>query len=67
MHRALESGRYDFIGGTVENPVINKSAIQIKLVEQSFLTTFVHMNGNKIFNMLSYYCNLVINSKLSYQ
>ena len=48
MHRALESGRYDFIEGTVENPIINKSAIQIKLVDQSFLTSFVPMNSNKI-------------------
>ena len=41
MHRALESGRYDFIGGTVENPIINKSAIQIKLVDQFFSQLFV--------------------------
>jgi hypothetical protein len=33
MHRALESGRYDFIDGTVENPIINMSVVQIKLVD----------------------------------
>jgi hypothetical protein len=29
----LESGRYDFIDGTVENPIINMSVVQIKLVD----------------------------------
>ena len=33
MHRALESGRYDFIEGTVENLIINMSVVQIKLVD----------------------------------
>ena len=36
------------LGGTVENPIINKSAIQIKLVDQFFSQLFVPMNGNKI-------------------
>ena len=40
MHRALESGRYDFIEGTVENLIINMSVVQIKLIDYSFLTTF---------------------------
>jgi hypothetical protein len=40
MHRTLESGRYAFIEGTVENPIINRSVVQIKLVDYSFLTTF---------------------------
>ena len=58
MHRALESGRYDFIEGTVENPIINMSVIQIKLVVSFFSQLFVPMNGNKI--LYSYVSHIIV-------